>query len=128
MSKKFNAVTFAPFELEYLWLDIGELTSEEINNLYWAIKMGKSNLYVIDNIIFETMGRKRLKIHDLYDMLPKYYNGSSECDIECHDMKHKIQVLFLKADMLYSFSSMKLGTLLRKYSKEIGYSFYYMMA
>ena len=104
-----------------LWLDIEILTPSKINHLYWAFLANKLDLLMIEDVILDHMGRR--KALQLYKSLPKEYNGSVECNEECFWVKEAIVKQFIKADVMYDLTYMKLGTLLRQFSNQIGFSF-----
>ena len=64
-----------------------------------------------------------MQLDNLYNMLPKEYDGSTECDKNCSESKQEIIKRFLMADVMASLSEVKLGTLIRQYSDKIGFSF-----
>ena len=80
----------------------------------------KLDSQMMNDIIVDVAGRKYVK---LYDLLPKQYNGSTECNKVCLEMKQVIIKGFIKADALVSLNGMKLGTMLRQLSDQIGFAF-----
>ena len=52
--------------------------------------------------------------------LIKEYNGSTICNSDCQESKKAIQKLFVKAEVLSGLYRVKLGSLLRQISSQIG--------
>ena len=99
---------------------------EELDHLYWAKERNKLNIWMVNEVIMQFTGRKEKGENqiNLYDMLPKAYNGSKECNEACWEFKKAIINSFIKADVLASISDIEnFGTLLRLFSDEIGISF-----
>ena len=96
------------------------LTPSKLNHIYWAMEANKLDLAKMNEIIVEIVGREYV---ELYNLLPKQYNGSGECNKSCLQMKQDIIRGFIKADVLVSLQGLKLGTMLRQFSDIIGKSF-----
>ena len=131
ISSKFDQIEFNPVVLDdlyenlYYTFNINIPNQEELDHLYWAKERNKLSLWMIDEVIMQLTGRKDFKNQiNLYDMLPKAYNGSKECNEACWEFKKAIINSFIKADVLASISDINnFGTLLRLFSDEIGISF-----
>ena len=123
--EKVNTLEFGPDVLEDLLSYEMGLTMEKINHLYWAINVGRLDFEMMDNVIIEAMGRKRYfqNFHDFYNMLPKENNGSIECNDYCTEWKHGIRKRFFTAYLMTELDNLKLGTILRQFSDQIGFSF-----
>ena len=50
----------------------------------------------------------------------KEYNGPAVCNADCQKSKQAIQKLFVKAEVLSGLYRLKLGSLLRQISNQIG--------
>ena len=123
--KKVNTLEFCPDVLENFLLHERGLTIEKTNHLYWAITLGKLDFAMMDDVIIEATGRRKkyVKFHDFYNMLPKETNGSIECNDDCTDWKYGIKKRFFTAYLMTELDSLKLGTILRQFSDQIGFSF-----
>ena len=121
--EKINNLEFYPGVLEDLLSYEMGLAIEKTNHLYWAIIADKLDFAMIDSVIIETMGRNYVKVHDFYDMLPKEKNGSMECDDYCTEWKQGIRKRFFAAYLVTDLDNLKLGTILRQFSDQIGFSF-----
>ena len=123
--EKISTLEFGPDVLEDLLSYEMGLTIEKLNHLYWAIIAGKLDFAMMDSVIIEAMGRKRryVKFHDFYNMLPKESNGSIECDDHCVNLKQGIRKRFFTAYLITDLDGLKLGTILRQFSDQIGFSF-----
>ena len=121
--EKLEKLDFNPMVLEKMWLETSGLTLLDIDHLCWAMDAYKLDLMMIDEVIIESIGRKDVTIKDLHDMLPKEYNGTNDCNTIHSGLKEAILMRFIAADFFIDLSVLKLGTLLRQYSDQIGYSF-----
>ena len=123
--EKVSTLEFCPDVLEKLLAYEMGLTMEKTIHLYWAIRVGKLDFAMMEDVIIEAMGRKRhyFKIHDFYNMLPKEHNGSIECDKYCTEWQNGIRKHFFTAYLVTDLDGLKLGTVLRQFSDQIGFSF-----
>ena len=99
------------------------LPSEQLDQIYWAIKTDKLDLSLIDDKIYELMGMKNVELYDHLNLEDGLGIGTEKCDSECSDLKLAIQKLFLKNEWLSGMSHLKLGTLLRQVSNKLGILF-----
>ena len=121
--EKLNKLDFNPMILEKMWLETSGLTLLDIDHLCRAMDAYKLDLMMIDEVIIESIGRKDVAIKDLHDMLPKEYNGTKDCNTIYPGLKEAILMRFIAAEFFIDLSVLRLGTLLRLYSDQIGYSF-----
>ena len=123
--EKVKTLEFGQDVLEDLLSNEMELTMERTNHLYWAIIAGKLDFIMMEDVIIESMGRERhyMTVHDFYNMLPKETNGSIECDDHCTESKQGIRMRFFTAYLMAELDNLKLGTILRQFSDQLGFSF-----
>ena len=123
VSQKIDEFEFEPSSVlgESKFSDLWDtLTPNKLNHVYWAMKDNKLDSTMMNEIIVDVVGRKDV---ELYDLLPKQYNGSNDCDEVCLEMKQEIIKGFIKADVLVNLYGMPLGTMLRQFSDQIGFAF-----